>query len=319
MGQPPGLHQTIKRCYAETKSRYRATTNHKENRMNTHFKNIALMGRTGKNIADTLNAVSAFLEAQMLTVYVEEKTASMMEKTHFSLFSENDIPNIIDLMIVVGGDGSLLNAAHCALPQNIPVLGINRGRLGFLTDIHPNELTKIGDVLAGKYRSENRFLLTVNSEEHLGIALNDVVLSPGEAQLIEFDIIINNQFVCQQRADGLIISTPTGSTAYALSGGGPILHPNLNAIVLVPMFPHTLSNRPIVVDGDAKIELMIHKNNSISPFLSCDGQHRISIKPGSKITIQKHEKKLSLIHPENYNYFTTLREKLGWQSHKGLN
>lgn len=281
--------------------------------MITHFKHIALMGRTGKNITDTLNAVADFLSEQKLQISIENKTAEMMGRNHFATFSENQIPAGIDLMIVVGGDGSLLNAAHCALPHNIPVLGINRGRLGFLTDIHPNELSKIADVLNGKYQTENRFLLTAKSTHSLGIALNDVVLSPGEAQLIEFDIFINNQFVCQQRADGLIIATPTGSTAYALSGGGPILHPNLNAIVLVPMFPHTLSNRPIVIDGDAKIELVIHSHNTISPFISCDGQHRISVEPGSKITITKHAKNLKLIHPQNYDYFTTLREKLGWQ------
>lgn len=281
--------------------------------MTTHFKHIALMGRAGKNTADTLDAVANFLVAQTLQVSIEKKTAGMMEKNHFATFSEDQIPAEIDLMIVIGGDGSLLNAAHCALPHNIPVLGINRGRLGFLTDIHPNELSKIGDVLNGKYQTENRFLLTAKSTQSLGIALNDVVLSPGEAQLIEFDIFINDQFVCQQRADGLIIATPTGSTAYALSAGGPILHPNLNAIVLVPMFPHTLSNRPIVIDGDAKIELVIHAHNTTSPFISCDGQHRISVEPGSKITISKHAKNLTLIHPENYDYFTTLRDKLGWQ------
>jgi NAD+ kinase len=272
------------------------------------------MGRTGKNITDTLNAVADFLSEEKLQISIEKKTAEMMGKNHFATFTENQIPAEIDLMIVVGGDGSLLNAAHCALPHNIPVLGINRGRLGFLTDIHPNELSEIGDVLNGNYQLENRFLLTAKSTQSLGIALNDVVLSPGEAQLIEFDIYINDQFVCQQRADGLIIATPTGSTAYALSGGGPILHPTLNAIVLVPMFPHTLSNRPIVIDGDAKIELIIHDENMISPFVSCDGQHRVSIEPGSKITITKHAKHLKLIHPQSYNYFTRLREKLGWQA-----
>lgn len=281
--------------------------------MQSHFKHIALMGRAQKNTADTLQAVVDFLQKQSVRIFIEEKTAEMINKKHDATFSDDRIPAEIDLMIVVGGDGSLLNATHCALPYNIPVLGINRGRLGFLTDIHPTELTKITEVLSGKYQSENRFLLTAHDKKPLGIALNDVVLSPGDAQLIEFDIVINNQFVCQQRADGLIIATPTGSTAYALSGGGPILHPTLNAIVLVPMFPHTLSNRPIVIDGDAKIEVIIHKQNTSAPFVSCDGQRRIRIEPGSKITVQKHEKKLQLIHPNSYDYFTTLRQKLGWQ------
>lgn len=283
---------------------------------NRKFKHIALIGRAGKKSADTLEAVKDYLLSKNLAVYIEMHTAEMMLKNNLPLFSEKNVPSDIDLMIVVGGDGSLLNAAHCALPHDLPVLGINRGRLGFLTDIHPTELSKIGEVLSGKYFIEKRFLLSAQLvEKPLGIALNDVVLLPGNtAQLIEFDIFINDQFVCQQRADGLIIATPTGSTAYALSGGGPILHPRLDAIVLVPMFPHTLSSRPIVVDGDAKIELFIRNENETSPCISCDGQQRMVIEPGSRITISKHKKALRLIHPENYEYFATLREKLGWQN-----
>lgn len=278
------------------------------------FKHIALFGRTEKNIADTLADVKDYLLKENVSVTIEENAAKIIPKNNLPTFSEKNIPREVDLIIVVGGDGSLLNAAHCALPYHLPVLGINRGHLGFLTDIYPNELSKISDVLNGKYVTEKRFLLHAKSEVDLGYALNDVVLSPGEAQLIEFDIFINDQFVCQQRADGLIVATPTGSTAYALSGGGPILHPQLNAIVLVPMFPHTLSNRPIVIDGDAKIELSISGRNKTAPFISCDGQHRIKIGIGSKILIQKNKEMLELIHPEKYEYFTTLREKLGWQA-----
>lgn len=282
---------------------------------NKTFHHIALIGRAGKKSADTLTAVKDYLLEKKIAVFIEEHTAEMMPDNDLPTFSDNKIPSEIDLMIVVGGDGSLLNAAHCALPHNLPVLGINRGRLGFLTDIHPNELSKIGDVLSGNYFVEKRFLLNaIHAKKQLGIALNDVVLLPGNtAQLIEFEIFINNQFVCQQRGDGLIIATPTGSTAYALSGGGPILHPNLNAIALVPMFPHTLSSRPIVIDGDASIELHILESNETSPCISCDGQHRISIEPGERIIITKNEKALCLIHPDNYDYFETLRAKLGWQ------
>jgi NAD+ kinase len=280
------------------------------------FQHIGLIGRAGKNITDTLEAVKNYLLDKKVSVIIEENTAAMMAKNKLPTFSDQHIPSDINLIIVVGGDGSLLNAAHLALPHQLPVLGINRGRLGFLTDIHPNELSKIGEVLSGKYIVENRFLLNATREhKHLGIALNEVVLLPGDtAQLIEFDIFINDQFVCHQRADGLIVATPTGSTAYALSGGGPILQPHLNAIVLVPMFPHTLSSRPIVIDGDAKIELYIRKENETSLCISCDGQHRMAVEPGTRITMQKHEKSLQLIHPLNYNYFETLREKLGWQN-----
>lgn len=282
---------------------------------NKSFHHIALIGRAGKNISDTLDAVKNYLLQKKVGVSIEAMTSDMMAENNLPTFSDQAIPSDIDLIIVVGGDGSLLNAAHCALPHNLPVLGINRGRLGFLTDIHPNDLSKIGDVLSGHYVVEKRFLLNaMHAKNQLGIALNDVVLLPGDtAQLIEFDIFINHQFVCQQRADGLIIATPTGSTAYALSGGGPILHPSLNAIALVPMFPHTLSSRPIVIDGDDSIELFIRDTNETSPCISCDGQHRIPIMPGDRITITKNEKMLQLIHPESYEYFETLREKLGWQ------
>lgn len=283
----------------------------------SHFSHIALIGRVGKNISDTLIAVKEYILSKKILLSIEENTAEMMQETDLPTFNDHQVPKECDLMIVVGGDGSLLNAAHCALPTDIPVLGINRGRLGFLTDIHPHELSKIGEVLSGEYLAEERFLLSAinldeTSQSHLGIALNEVVLLPGDsAQLIEFAIHINDQFVCQLRADGLIVTTPTGSTAYALSGGGPILHPHLNAICLVPMMPHTLSNRPIVVDGNAKIELHILENES-APAVSCDGQPRLPISLGSKITIKKNTKTLQLIHPKNYTYFETLREKLGW-------
>ena len=270
------------------------------------FHHIALISRANKQVSDTLHAVKNYLIQQKVAVCIEKDTADILQETTLPIFTEENIPAGVDLMIVVGGDGSLLHAAHCALPTGIPVLGINRGKLGFLTDIHPAQLDKIGEVLSGKYHSEERFLLQTS----YGFALNDVVLLPGSPQLIEFDIHINGQFVCQQRADGLIVATPTGSTAYALSGGGPIVHPALNAIVLVPMFPHTLSNRPIVVEGNAGIELVISKNNVTNPMISCDGSEPVPI---DRIQITQHPKKLVLIHPIDYDYFGTLREKLGWQ------
>lgn len=288
------------------------------------FQHIALIGRPGKGVSDTVSAVANYLLQRSLTVTVESETAAGLSDCDLPIFFQDRLPHDLDLMIVVGGDGSLLNAAHLALPLNLPVLGINRGRLGFLTDIHPKEFDRIGHVLDGHYYLEKRFLLSTkhlfeNQRAHTDIALNDVVLLPGDiAQMIEFDIIIDGNFVCHQRADGLIIATPTGSTAYALSGGGPILHPQLNAVVLVPMFPHTLSSRPIVISGDAKIELHISKRNEAAPDISCDGQRRIKIQPGSQLHIEKHPQLLQLIHPKDYEYFATLREKLGWQAQTGL-
>ncbi len=287
---------------------------------NAKFQHIALIGRPGKGTRDTVETVAKYLTDLGISVSIETKTAKTLKNCTSPTFLQDNLPKQTDLVLVIGGDGSLLNAAHLALPHDLPVLGVNRGRLGFLTDIHPNELDRIGAVLSGQYKMEERFLLSTthhesNQNTHKDIALNDVVLLPGDlAQMIEFDIFVDDHFVCHQRADGLIVATPTGSTAYALSGGGPILHPELNAIALVPMFPHTLSSRPFVVSGDAKISLVINKKNEASPCISCDGQRRIPVTPGSKIRIQKNKKTLKLIHPDNYEYFATLREKLGWQS-----
>lgn len=289
---------------------------------NIVFQKIILMGRPGiEGVAETLHELTNYLTSLNIEIAIEEVTSTIMGEHPFTVISNKDSLVQYQLMIVVGGDGSLLHAAHIALSRNIPVLGINRGRLGFLTDINPKDLYKVGEVLRGKYQEELRFLLDAKLYHHgtllhQGVSLNDVVLIPGDIpQMIEFEIYINKVFVCSQRADGIIIATPTGSTAYALSGGGPILQPQLNAVVLVPMFPHTLTNRPIVIDGNDKIEIFISKNNEISPHVSCDGQSRVIIPAGGVINIQKNNQLLRLIHPLDYSYFKTLREKLDWQKH----
>lgn len=284
------------------------------------FQRIALIGRAGvQGVPETLTALKDHLLSLNKEVVLEENAAQMMHDHDLKTAPAMELHQYADLLIVVGGDGSMLNAAHIAVPQDLPVLGINRGRLGFLTDIHPHDLSKIDAILNGQYREETRFLLTaLIEEENKPIAhdmgLNDVVLLPGDiAQMIEFDVYINDEFVCAHRADGLIVATPTGSTAYALSGGGPIMHPQLDAIALVPMFPHTLSSRPIVVEGSSKICLNISKSNDTSPYLSCDGQKRMSVTPGGSIKIEKKAQQLRLIHPDDYNYYDTLRTKLDWE------
>lgn len=291
------------------------------NAMSKNFTTIGLIGRQGmRDVSDTLIAVLDYLQSKDLKVLVEEETAKALQGRQCDGFSRAHLQKKqVDLLIVVGGDGSLINAAHSAVALDIPVLGINRGRLGFLTDIHPQALEKkIAEVLAGQYQEEKRFLLNATialkgNEVQTGIALNEVVLMPGNvARMIEFSITIDDQFVCVQQADGLIVATPTGSTAYSLSGGGPILHPQLDAIVLVPMFPHTLSARPIVVSAKSHIVIHIDTYSQSPPSLSCDGRARISVPIGSDISIQKNSKPLRLIHPLDYNYFETLRTKLNW-------
>ena len=226
-----------------------------------------------------------------------------------------------DVAIVVGGDGSMLSAARDLVQSNIPLLGINRGRLGFLNDIGPGEIEeRVGEVLSGDYIVSERFLLEMsvtreNQSIGSGAALNDVVFHPGKSvRMMEFELYIDGQFVYSQRSDGLIVATPTGSTAYALSGGGPIMHPNLNAVVLVPMNPHTLSSRPIVVGGDSTITILVGKRNKLHPHVTCDGQNHISTRPGDVIEISKLKQPIRLIHLPDHNFYATCRSKLGWGS-----
>ncbi len=293
----------------------------------THFKTFGLIGRAeqqNQGTIDSLFALLNLLKKKSIHVLLEEETAQALKNHGAEVVTRKQLGKRCDLVIVVGGDGSLLNAARSVVDHGTPLLGINRGQLGFLTDIHPDDIEKeVSKVVDGHYIEEERFLFCAEkcngSEEKLdlGYALNDVVVMPGEIpQMIEFEIYIDGQFVCGQRADGLIAATPTGSTAYALSGGGPILHPSLDALVLVPMFSHTLSSRPIVVNGNSPVSIVISKHSKGAARVSCDGQERIPLEVGSWINIKKKTEKLRLIHPENHNYFETLRNKLGWENRR---
>lgn len=290
--------------------------------MRSGFKKIVLFGKRHreKSTVATLLELSTFLQTIGIEVSIEQETAHMAEITNLPIVTEHQLQTAAELIIVVGGDGSLLNAARIASAHNIPVLGINRGKLGFLTDIKPDEFSEIEHILKGHYHEEKRFLLTADIVTHgktlqQHTALNDIVLLPGDvAHMIEFSVEINGQFMCTQRADGLIVATPTGSTAYALSGGGPILHPQLDAVVLVPMFPHKLTSRPIVISGNSDIKITIDKSNETLPRLSCDGENYINLQMDHEIHISQQKNKLTLIHPENYQYFSTLRTKLQWEN-----
>lgn len=287
--------------------------------MPTTFKNIGIIGRVrNPGVKETLRTLTNYLLGLKQNLIIEAETSESLDNCTLPTVPRDQLGKHCDLLIVIGGDGSLLNAVHAVADDEIPILGVNRGSLGFLTDIHPTELEKIHTILEGKYTKEERFLLTATTRLHndvLGenIALNEIALIPDIIpHMIEFEIYIDNDFVCSQNSDGLIIATPTGSTAYALSGGGPILHPELNAVVLVPMFPHALSHRPIVVNGDHRIDIMISPNNITSPRLTYDGQGYLNILPGSHISIQKKQQRLHLIHPLDYNYYEALRSKLHW-------
>ncbi|NQZ32037.1 MAG: NAD(+) kinase [Oceanospirillaceae bacterium] len=288
----------------------------------TKFRNIGLIGRLGsKKVVDTLKSMISFLSDQNFNIILDQRVAELMPGHGLQTSSKKSMGDLCDLVIVVGGDGSLLGAARALARCDVPVLGVNRGQLGFLTDISPSEFeVKFKEILAHRYTEEERFLLKVEvtrNGELIGEAdaLNDMVLHPGKAtRMIEFDLYIEGDYVYTQRSDGVIVATPTGSTAYSLSGGGPIMHPKLDAVVLVPMFPHTLSSRPIVVDGNSELRLIISEDNETYPIVSCDGQVSINLAPGDVIKITKHKHRLKLIHPEGYNFYRTCREKLGWSA-----
>jgi NAD+ kinase len=283
-----------------------------------HFKHLLLIGRLSvPGVAATLLELTDYLDTLDIRFSIEKETATCLEKIELSQICETDnLPQSIDLIIVIGGDGSLLNAAHQAIKHNIPIIGIHRGRLGFLTDIHPQALTKLKAILEGEFIAEDRYLLSASAGDISDVALNDVVLMPADApKMIEFETYINQELVCKQRADGLIIATPTGSTAYALSAGGPIMRPGSESMVILPICPHTLSSRPLVLDANAEIEVRLTNHNTNPINMSCDGIQHHALQAGDAIHIQRHTKTLQLIHPTDYNYFATLREKLGWEKH----
>lgn len=295
--------------------------------MKQTFKRVILYARqhrANQGVSESLHRLVELLTPKKLSLFQDIDTAANFD-LQLPILARAQMNDTDDLIIVVGGDGSLLAAARMAIKSNTPVIGINRGRLGFLTDILPQDIEpQLNAVLGGEYEQEQRFLLhtTIYDEQQnyfSGDALNDVVLSRGSAtHLIEFDVFVNQQLVGHFRSDGLILATPTGSTAYALSAGGPIMHPQLNAIVLVPMFSHSLSSRPLVIDATAQIELHISLSNEHELRISCDGTDSQMVKPGQKVSIKKNSSQLRLLHPRDYHYYDTLRSKLGWESkHQG--
>ncbi len=292
------------------------------------FSTIGLIGRLeSESVKYSLICLIQFLGAQNRRVVVDQQSArhlnaDLLSLPHVCVAPVQELAERSNLVIVVGGDGSILGGARELSPYKVPMLGVNRGRLGFLADIMPDDIeNKVGDVLKGKYVTEERFLLDMcvvrdGKTIYAGDALNDVVLHPGELiRMLEFELYIDGYFVTSQRSDGMIISTPTGSTAYALSGGGPIMHPKLDAIVLVPMNPHTLSSRPIVVSSESEIKIIVGDRSTDLPQVTCDGQTHDTINSGDEIIVTKKPQKLKLVHPVNHNFYERCRSKLGWGGH----
>lgn len=288
----------------------------------SEFSCIGLIGRLGSDaVAYSLKRLVAYLNTRNIKVLLDSETGAVVPDTTVTRVRREQLPSLCDLVIVVGGDGSLLGSARLMAGTGVPLLGINRGRLGFLTDISPEEIEeKVGEVLDGSYESEERFLVQATVRRHgkvigQSLALNDVVLHPGQfIRMIDFELHIDGNFVYRQSSDGLIISTPTGSTAYALSGGGPIMHPSLDAIVVVPMNPHTLSSRPIVVAGNSDIRLVVGEQRDVHPHVTCDGQAHIVTQTGDEVQIIKSPDQLKLVHPKGHRFYEVCRSKLGWAS-----
>ncbi len=287
--------------------------------MNTRFNCIGIVGHPRHPTAlSTHEMLYHWLVSRGYQVIIEQQIARELKLEGVATGSLAEIGQQADLAVVVGGDGNMLGAARVLARHDIKVIGINRGNLGFLTDLDPdNARQQLADVLEGEYFSEKRFLLEAqvcrqSGQPRSGTAINEVVLHPGKvAHMIEFEVYIDETFAFSQRSDGLIISTPTGSTAYSLSAGGPILTPSLDAIALVPMFPHTLSARPLVINSSSTIRLRFtHIRGDLE--ISCDSQIALPVREGEEVLIQRSWYHLNLIHPKNYNYFNTLSSKLGW-------
>ncbi|HEY9396848.1 MAG TPA: NAD kinase [Burkholderiales bacterium] len=282
------------------------------------FKTIALIGRyKSRDVAVPLLFLARFLVNRGCDVLVEADTAHESGVDSYPIVDYEAIGRQADLAIVLGGDGSMLNAGRSLAASGVPLLGVNQGRLGFLTDIAFNCLTeKMTQILEGQYTIETRTLL----EPHVSrqgepvptpLALNDVVVSKGSSgRLVEMIVHIDKEFVYDLRADGLIISTPTGSTAYALSSDGPIIQPNVPGLALVPICPQTLSNRPITVGDGCAIDITLKRGHDAR--LHSDGQPQFDLLEGDRITIRRAEHHVRLVHPPGYSYYAMLREKLHW-------
>lgn len=287
--------------------------------MSGEFTTIGLIGKYGDpTVGETLLQISEELAKHKCNVMLEAETASKIGDLKLPVASLEKIGTECNLAIIVGGDGTLLNAARNLIDYNVPIMGINLGRLGFLVDVSPDEMAmRFDELFEGKFEEEHRIILTATVEHVDGKisendAFNDVVVHKWDvARMIETETYINGKFLNSMRADGLIVSTPTGSTAYALSGGGPILQPDLDALVLVPICPHTMSFRPIVIDGESKIEMHV-KDSTDKAQLTCDGQTNLALVPGDKITIQRKSRVVRLIHPCKHDHYEILRAKLRW-------
>ena len=287
--------------------------------MNGRFQTIALTGKyRDPRVGDSMLILAQHLAAAGVRVLLDPKIRMEFPGLEVESLPEAELVAAADLVIAIGGDGSMLYASRLVAGRGVPLLGINRGRLGFLADITPGEmLRRLDEVLAGEYDEDQRLMLEAiienGDQPRRALALNDVVLQKRDTgRMLDFENWIDGVYVNTHGGDGLVIATPTGSTAYALSGGGPILHPSLDAITLVPICPHTLSDRPIVIRADAQLEIRILERPDTRAEVSCDGQPLGELTAGQRLLVRAAEEHVVLIHPRGYDYFRLLRSKLHW-------
>jgi NAD+ kinase len=287
-----------------------------------HFSRIGIIAKRHSPAAwQMVSLLTDLLRQQGCSVHIDEAAAlsypPLSEQP--ACLPQHLLAQAVDLIIVVGGDGTFLEAARSIVNWQRPILGINLGRLGFLTDIPATQMEEmVVAVLHGQYETEQRLMLRVRIERdgqtrYDQLALNDVVLHKVKMEhMIEFEVMIDNRFVQSQRSDGLIVATPTGSTAYALSAGGPILQPSLEAITIVSINPHSMSNRPIVVASTSRIQVHSNEHRNQPAQITCDGHVKLDLEASDNIFIERHSHVVSMIHPKPHDHFLMLRQKLHW-------
>lgn len=282
------------------------------------FKKVAVIGKSdAASLPDILDELSAALRARGIAILMDPLTAGASRARPDATVEMNALAAKSDLAVVVGGDGTLIACARLMARHNVPLVGVNLGRLGFLTDIPADGLAgAIEAILEGEFTAEQRMLLSGSVRRGAATmiaseAMNDVVVSRGAVgSMIEFAVTVDGEFIYSLRADGLIVATPTGSTAYALSAGGPILHPALSAIALVPISPHTLSNRPVALRASSKVEITLVRGQDARA--NFDVQAHFQLEPGDVVCVAAAPHPATLLHPKGYRYFSMLRQKLRW-------
>ncbi len=279
------------------------------------FKKIGIFVKENSSKSVDKNALDSMLSLfinKNIKLYIDESTDYKNDKAKY--LSHKEFSENIDLLVVFGGDGTLLNSARQYLEYEIPILGINMGNVGFLTDIKvENFHISMQEILDGSYQVEERNLVSANFNDNHLYGLNEVVVHSGAyAQLMRYRLNVNDKVVYEQRSDGLIIATPTGSTAYSLSAGGPIIHPSLDVWTIIPMLPQSISSRPFVISSNEKVEMELFEGPSKNAKICVDGQNDIDVPYGVNISISKTKKTLKLVHPKDNDFFEACREKLGW-------